>query len=737
MLERSAVGMSWAVDARTGQPVYVGKLGAAHVGLRCGCVCPACDAPLQAVFVGHEGRGRRPPFFRHHRLQQGPGCKFRVAELAALRLLAESDLIEIPAPRRSGVYPGASGQIYTGEAVGAAAVQRVVSRRFIGVAQAILTLEGGREVVLQLRGQQDITNAGVSLAVIEVQVDDPEVALMSPDDILAQARLNGHWMRLLRHCDDDEVQRLADAQARSLALEQLDIHPGELDLPEGATPKQASESLLHWAIKDAILQLSMLQAPGFSHRASAVDGAGKTHMVTVSIPPMALTVSAAESEVLFDGYRPDIVCKAVAPDGAMGQFDLLVEVAVTSKVSKAKLELIRRDGLACIELDVASFSSGGRVSRSQLRDLVAKDLSCKAWLHHRHMAQLVASAESQVALACMAADAEAAAAQRRAVEAERVELLRQEGIERASRAREAWAKELPPERALQELRVLLEQEWSEQPLVTSNGMRWERSQFLRAIRGVVPVSMVSPGLLVNGGVAWQLSRILEATRPDGRALAYDDTVHMPHGISLWGRESWLGLFHLVIEALGPRLAPEASRHADAEHRQVLSSLRSGLKEYVRSTEHDPLLVGLFPELAEVLAGEIGTYAYCQRLAAEREVARLAKDEEERVAAAAHAAEAERRQVPDAVDLACYQTVWRPDLNRPPSIDAAIGYLKFQGYRTPTHQQMEEVRMAFAARKAGASLADWIRSHSFGSVEDVGELIRLLEAAWLVVSVLRR
>lgn len=177
--ERFATGMAWAVDRASREPVYVGKLGSKHVGLRCNCICPACDARVQAVGVGPDAGPSRAPFFRHHLAEQGPSCKYRVAELAALRLLFEQNLIEIPAPRRRSAYRGTSGHVYVGEHVGEAIAERVIQRRLISEAQAVLTLESGRQVVLVLRGHQDVGELGSVHAVVEIQVSDAEVGVSS------------------------------------------------------------------------------------------------------------------------------------------------------------------------------------------------------------------------------------------------------------------------------------------------------------------------------------------------------------------------------------------------------------------------------------------------------------------------------------------------------------------------------------------------------------------------------
>jgi len=284
--------MVWAIKGKTREPVYVGRLDPQrHVGLRCECECPACGSPLQAVNLREPAASTRQPFFRHHVGTQGPGCKYRVAELAALKLLAEKGIIEIPAPRRHANRIGISGTIYPAEAVGAAVRERIVERRLVSEVAAVLTLESGRKVALVLRGHQDVGELGSVFAVVEVHVDDPELAMLSPEEILKRSELESGWLHVIEHVQDEELQLQADELARQRALDKLDIDPEALDLPVGATKKQASESLIHWAVKEALMHIGFLQVPELRLAASAIGKGGIAHTVPTSMNGMPLSMS--------------------------------------------------------------------------------------------------------------------------------------------------------------------------------------------------------------------------------------------------------------------------------------------------------------------------------------------------------------------------------------------------------------------------------------------------------------
>jgi len=545
---RPAGGMAWAADARSSRPTYIGALTREQTGLKCACICPKCNAQLQAVNAGSDFSSGRLPFFRHHNAQQGPGCKYRVAELAALRLLAERGLIEIPAQRKTATYIGSSGKPYEAEVIGEAISEMIVDRRMVSDAQVILTLASGREVIALLRGQQEVGEFGSVLAVIEIEVNDPEAAWMSPDEILARSTLDGEWMRVAYHQDDERLSRLAGDEARNRALQQLDINPEDFDLPVGATKKQAAESLLHWAVKDALLGLDRIQSPAFKRRAMAVEEDGELHTVEVFVPSTWISIAEVADEVLFDGYRPDIVCVGRAEKGFLGRFRLLVEVAVTHKVTLAKMEMIERDDVACIELDVMRFGQGGQVSLSQLRQLVAEDVQCKAWLHHPRIRRMLVDAQlkADAARDASAARKEAERAAERAREAAKRERERQARIDALTR--QEWASTLDRPTALTELRHVLENRWAGRGTCTSsNGMVWERDEFERATSHVIAEDEIRTGVLTFRGIARHLSKVIHATRAGAPSLDYKDLVSTMEDPDSWGSQPWIALLHQAID----------------------------------------------------------------------------------------------------------------------------------------------------------------------------------------------
>ena len=87
----------------------------------------------------------------------------------------------------------------------------------------------------------------------------------------------------------------------------------------------------------------------------------------------SVQVSKVQMEAIEPGFVPDIVIHA-------GPKKLIVEIAVTHKVSREKLRRIRRRDLAAIELYLQQ--SDALLTRDALRQKLQHELDSKAWLFH-------------------------------------------------------------------------------------------------------------------------------------------------------------------------------------------------------------------------------------------------------------------------------------------------------------------------------------------------------------------
>lgn len=236
--------MAWAKDAETEEPRYIFELGADRRGANCGCVCYSCGLPLTAVNAA-KSTWRIRPHFRHPEGAERNACLILTARAVALQLLRLEDQVVLPARRVGVPVVGVSGKRY--DAWVTKPPERVGIRSFHprDHVSAILTLEDGRELLVQLKGSLEIDLEGAVTPVIQLVVNAPELAALSPEQLKSRLHLlveSASWCGA--HWDDATLISTARRQAEQQAIDALDWAPDEA-IAELQGPI-SSESLLHW-----------------------------------------------------------------------------------------------------------------------------------------------------------------------------------------------------------------------------------------------------------------------------------------------------------------------------------------------------------------------------------------------------------------------------------------------------------------------------------------------------------
>jgi hypothetical protein len=113
----SSLVMTWARDIATGSPVYIMELGPDRNGGHCGCECVGCEQPLRAANAGKiQGTYIQKPHFKHSAGAARDSCLVLAARAAALQLLLEEGVIDLPPRTVSVSRQGLSGVSYEGTA---------------------------------------------------------------------------------------------------------------------------------------------------------------------------------------------------------------------------------------------------------------------------------------------------------------------------------------------------------------------------------------------------------------------------------------------------------------------------------------------------------------------------------------------------------------------------------------------------------------------------------------------
>lgn len=185
--DAAAVPLKWAHDAQTGEPRYIHDPEVAQGG--CKCTCPACKLSLISVMAGQPLRTHPTAHFRHPAGAQKDDCSLVAARLAATRHLLEVGVIELPQRRMSRKARGFSGEGYEVWVEEPAERIAIVGATLHDYATALLTLDDGRELLVDLTGLREPGSDGRGRAIVTLSLSDPSIAMLGPEEIRARLRI--------------------------------------------------------------------------------------------------------------------------------------------------------------------------------------------------------------------------------------------------------------------------------------------------------------------------------------------------------------------------------------------------------------------------------------------------------------------------------------------------------------------------------------------------------------------
>lgn len=136
----------------------------------------------------------------------------------------------------------------------------------------------------------------------------------------------------------------------------------------------APESVLHRLSKELLAQMDAITIPPyeFTRRRTTKTGRIIHHEITVA-KGGHVRVDRVIVEASQEGFVPDIIIESDSKR-------LIVEVAVSSKVTRVKLRRMRKRDLPAIEIRLDAGDS--LLPREELRAKLQSDLGCKIWLFH-------------------------------------------------------------------------------------------------------------------------------------------------------------------------------------------------------------------------------------------------------------------------------------------------------------------------------------------------------------------
>ena len=316
-----AVPLKWAHDTLTGEPRYIHDSDI--VARACSCTCPACHQALTPVMPGQPQRIRPTAHFRHLAGSQKDDCSLVAARLAATRHLLELGFITLPRRQMSRSAKGFSGEGYEVWVEEPAERIAVVGARLRDHATAVLTLDDGRQLLVDLTGSRQATSDGGGEAVVTMSLSDPAIASLSPDEIRTRLRIlpDIGWCS---HWNDRSLAARGDAAAVEMARSAMDAwaDADEVDfrsrLPPGVNEATAQnlrrETLLHREVKEILRHSSSVATPGLEVTVTReppeeLQGDWEDHTIrkTWMTPSRTLEIDDVKLEHRLSRIVPDVI----------------------------------------------------------------------------------------------------------------------------------------------------------------------------------------------------------------------------------------------------------------------------------------------------------------------------------------------------------------------------------------------------------------------------------------------
>jgi hypothetical protein len=598
-LKANDLVLAWAIDKDSGQPRYIFELDESHRGAKCGCLCVSCKLPLTAVNVAKTEYQQRP-HFKHPKGAQRESCLVLSARYAIAQQLLEQGFIELPQRRVSSRIVGLSGKIYEAWEFSQPERVKVTDTQFTDKATALLTLDDGRKILVELTGglSESAGTEGSPIAAISIDIgDDLSIAGMSPSELRERMTLLWAGACWHSHWADAELLEKASNEARENAVNELDwlIDDGTIHGIESLTNDQKSETLLHLEVKKILEQEKRIHLPELLARVEREAPRAGGYVREKRWPSELVTLHEVQLEKRLGRVIPDVVAKIDDAENAGQVYTLLIEVTVTNTITNERLQRIRDANLPTLEIDISRM--GGLVTRAELVELVVDELVAKRWLHHPKAVHETVKLEAEI-------DAEVQRLVGREISrAKSLEVPLQEWVERFEKTyKEHAALRVQSKR----LGTSLASESELQESATSERLCLERLQdcsYALGLYGYPEANRVND---------YQLASILDRlfSIKMNSAVGYNlDTCWQVINTMNMDREesrTWHTLFLIAINQYKPTLTTDQESKVKDWRSKVVGSIKGGGSDYLRSTKYDALLCLLFPEMKAALATLYGT-----------------------------------------------------------------------------------------------------------------------------------
>ncbi|WP_159275764.1 hypothetical protein [Variovorax boronicumulans] len=636
-VDSTTVPLKWAHDAQTGEPRYIHDPEVAQAG--CTCICPACKLSLIPVMAGQPLRTRPTAHFRHPAGAQKDDCSLVAARLAATRHLLEIGFIDLPRRRMSATAEGFSGQGYEVWVEAPAARVAVIGASLHDHATALLTLDDGRELLVDLTGLRQADSDGRGHAIVTLSLSDPTIAMLGPEEIRARLRILPD-IRWCAHWNDQELSAEADAAATQAARDALDgwQESDEADFRSHLPPdtdattmqRWRRETLLHRQVKAILEQASSIATPGLEVeviRDPPEEFGGDWEEERIRKLWMTASRNLALDEVRLERRLGSIVPDVIGTLGGRqththggtmtmvsGDFEedvedtysplwpltLLVEVTVTHGIDAEKLRRIRELDLPTLEINIGSL--GGQVTLDGLRTLVVDKTIGKRWVHHP-----VWRIKRKILEAEMARHPVTLRYQKRLIEIRRPLYLATSASKWAGTYLSAAIAFYDANTGIKKARRAHGDSTPKPTLLGPDSEPW--AQIMAAAEALAAHGLPGAADAEMVDEAGVIPRLLSIQQNRGIGYAVDTGFQVLNAIMQSGTDTrqWHTLYPMAVKAFGLE-ARFTQKQADlyaAWRQTIIDKVAADDESYLRPARYDPVLSMLFPEMAPRIATGYG------------------------------------------------------------------------------------------------------------------------------------
>lgn len=576
--------MAWAIDKLTGRPRYVLELDAAHRGSKCDCVCPSCRLPLIAVNAAKTVFQKRP-HFRHPDGAARDACVIVSARRALEEMFAKQNTIMLPRYRKSANVEGLSGQYFNAWVEREAECVRLKQFSFRDEISGWLTLDDGRRLLVKLigRGESSSIDEDRVEAKIELEVDDPSIAMMTPEEIFRRIELSWTNACWIQHWEDKALENEAQQLAKEKAINALDWL-GDDGLLNHLNKSQRRETLLHREVKAILEAEKRICLPRLQVNAEFKRSNGFVDRRDWMEPEQEVVLASVELEVHLGHSIPDVIASWVKEDGWTQT--IIIEVTVTNTINDERVERLESFGFPVLEIDISRM--GGVVTKEEFKRLVVDEVAAKRWLYHPTI-----EVERQHLVAMMRRDSDTYEAGQRKRKGYLDTPAREWAIKFIDAIKARWslveslgesAKENPAWQSTQE---------NVQEAIAALDMHgYELASMLdeyplqRVVSRIASI-FFNKGIEYKSDSAWQVIN----------AIMCDRSEHA---------KKFHTLYLIAIKIYSPEMTIDQAHKVSEWRSKVKTSILAGEQEYVRETTYDRLLGLLFPEMRVQLNNPFGT-----------------------------------------------------------------------------------------------------------------------------------